>query len=79
MMVYAGDDLGDIAALRAVREAGGCALVVDHGRETPLLLLELAGQTYAGPGELQAGWPGGDDWRLTAPAIRHSYGSASGH
>ena len=32
--VYAGDDLGDLPALDAVRRAGGAALVVDHGAET---------------------------------------------
>jgi trehalose 6-phosphate phosphatase len=47
-VAYAGDDVGDIPALRAAREAGGYALVVDHGRETHPLLLELADQTYAG-------------------------------
>jgi trehalose 6-phosphate phosphatase len=47
-VAYAGDDVGDIPALRAVREAGGYALVVDHGHETHPLLLELADQTYAG-------------------------------
>lgn len=47
-VAYAGDDVGDIPALRAAREAGGYALVVDHGRETNPLLLELADQTYAG-------------------------------
>jgi trehalose 6-phosphate phosphatase len=47
-VAYAGDDVGDIPALRAVREAGGYALVVDHGRETNPLLLKLADQTYAG-------------------------------
>jgi trehalose 6-phosphate phosphatase len=47
--VYVGDDLGDIPALRAVREAGGYALVVDHGPETDPRLLELADEIYAGP------------------------------
>lgn len=47
-IAYAGDDLGDIPALRAVREAGGYALVVDHGSETDPRLLDLADQTYAG-------------------------------
>jgi trehalose 6-phosphate phosphatase len=45
---YAGDDLGDIPALRAVRELGGYALVVDHGSETDPQLLTLADQVYAG-------------------------------
>ena len=47
-VAYAGDDLGDIPALRAVREDGGYALVVDHGSETDPRLLELADQTYDG-------------------------------
>ena len=46
--VYVGDDLGDIPALRAVREMGGYALVVDHGPETDPRLLELADEVYAG-------------------------------
>lgn len=33
-IAYAGDDLGDVPALRAVAEAGGYALVVAHGAET---------------------------------------------
>jgi len=51
---YAGDDLGDIPALAAVRDAGGYALVVDHGAETDPRLLELADQVFAGPGEFWA-------------------------
>jgi trehalose 6-phosphate phosphatase len=47
-IAYAGDDLGDIPALRAVREIGGYALVVDHGSETDSRLLDLADQTYRG-------------------------------
>lgn len=47
-VAYAGDDVGDIIALRAIREARGYALVVDHGHETNPLLLELADQIYAG-------------------------------
>jgi trehalose 6-phosphate phosphatase len=45
---YAGDDLGDIPALRAARDAGGYALVVDHGQETDPRLLELADATFPG-------------------------------
>ncbi len=45
---YVGDDLGDIPALQAAREAGGYALVVDHGPETDPRLLDLADETYAG-------------------------------
>jgi trehalose 6-phosphate phosphatase len=47
-IAYAGDDLGDIPALDAVRAAGGYALVVGNGPETDTRLLELADQTYAG-------------------------------
>jgi trehalose 6-phosphate phosphatase len=47
-IAYAGDDLGDIPALCAVREAGGYALVVDHGSETDPRLLQLADQTFDG-------------------------------
>ena len=45
---YAGDDLGDIPALRAARDAGGYALVIDHGQETDPRLLELADETFPG-------------------------------
>lgn len=45
---YAGDDLGDIPALRAVREAGGYALIVEHGAETDSRLLDLADEIYHG-------------------------------
>lgn len=47
-VAYAGDDLGDIPALRAARNAGGYALVVDHGSETDPQLLAIADQTFAG-------------------------------
>jgi trehalose 6-phosphate phosphatase len=47
---YAGDDLGDIPALQAVRNAGGYALVIDHGPETDPRLLELADETFHGTG-----------------------------
>jgi trehalose 6-phosphate phosphatase len=48
-VAYAGDDLGDIPALRAVRhDFGGYALVVDHGSETDPRVLAEADQTFAG-------------------------------
>jgi trehalose 6-phosphate phosphatase len=47
-VAYAGDDLGDIPALLAVRAAGGYAIVVDHGSETDPRLRELADQTCDG-------------------------------
>ena len=34
-VVYAGDDKGDLAAFAAARDAGGVAIAVDHGDETP--------------------------------------------
>jgi trehalose 6-phosphate phosphatase len=54
-VAYAGDDLGDLPALGAVRAAGGYALVVDHGRETDPRLLQLADQVFPGT-EAFAGW-----------------------
>jgi trehalose 6-phosphate phosphatase len=48
--VYAGDDLGDLPALRVVREAGGYCLAVDHGAETDPRLLAAADQVIAGTG-----------------------------
>ena len=47
-VAYAGDDLGDIPALLAVRAAGGYAIVVDHGSETDPRLRELADQMCDG-------------------------------
>ena len=46
--VYAGDDLGDLPALRVAREAGGYGLVVDHGAETDPIVLAAADQVIAG-------------------------------
>jgi trehalose 6-phosphate phosphatase len=54
-VAYAGDDLGDVPALRAVRRAGGYALVVSHGSETDARLPGLADQTFAGTDDF-AGW-----------------------
>jgi trehalose 6-phosphate phosphatase len=54
-IAYAGDDLGDIPALRVVREAGGYALVVDHGAETDPRLLAVADEVFPGT-------PGFADW-----------------
>jgi trehalose 6-phosphate phosphatase len=48
VIAYAGDDLGDVPALQAVRDLGGYALVVDHGEETDPLLLKLADQSFHG-------------------------------
>jgi len=46
--VYAGDDLGDLPAVHAVRAAGGYGLAVDHGAETDPRLLAAADQVIAG-------------------------------
>ena len=46
--VYAGDDLGDLPALRVVHAAGGYGLVVDHGPETDPKLLAAADQVIGG-------------------------------
>jgi trehalose 6-phosphate phosphatase len=48
VVAYAGDDLGDLPALRAARAAGGYALVIDHGQETDPRLLAAADETFAG-------------------------------
>jgi trehalose 6-phosphate phosphatase len=55
LFAYAGDDLGDIPALKAAKESGGYALVVDHGNETDPRLLDLADETFAGT-EAFAAW-----------------------
>ena len=55
LFAYAGDDLGDIPALKAASESGGYALVVDHGHETDPRLLDLADETYPGT-EAFASW-----------------------
>lgn len=38
LVVYAGDDLGDLPAFAEVRRRGGIAIGVDHGPETPPVL-----------------------------------------
>jgi trehalose 6-phosphate phosphatase len=65
-VAYAGDDLGDIPALRFVREAGGYALVVDHGAETDRRLLDVAD-------EISLGTPGFASWLAAlAAAAEHA-------
>lgn len=49
-VVYAGDDRGDLPALAAARAAGGYALVVDHGEETPQQVREAADVVLDGTG-----------------------------
>jgi trehalose 6-phosphate phosphatase len=46
--VYAGDDLGDLPALRVVHDGGGYGLAVDHGAETDPKLLAAADEVIAG-------------------------------
>ena len=46
--VYAGDDVGDLPALRVVREAGGYGLAVDHGAETDPRLLAAVDEVISG-------------------------------
>ncbi len=48
VVAYAGDDLGDIPALRVMHETGGYALVIDHGAETDPGLLAVADEVYQG-------------------------------
>jgi len=52
---YVGDDRGDLAAFAAVRELGGVAVAVDHGRETPPGLLAQADVVVTGA-EGVGGW-----------------------
>lgn len=52
--VYCGDDLGDLPALRAVRELGGVAVLVSDG-ETPEALDDAADIIMDGP-EAMADW-----------------------
>src|SRR5215467_5097035 len=62
--VYAGDDLGDLPALRVVREAGGYGLVVHHGAETDPELLASADQVIAGT-------DGFADWLAELASVVH--------
>lgn len=54
-IVYAGDDLGDVPALRLVADRGGQALVVTHDGETPPPVVAAATRTFDGV-EAFAGW-----------------------
>lgn len=47
-VVFAGDDRGDLAAFAAVRQAGGYALAVDHGAESPAEVLGAADAVVTG-------------------------------
>jgi trehalose 6-phosphate phosphatase len=49
-LAYAGDDTGDLPALRAVRRRGGLVIVVDHGDETPPELRGIADVCVVGVG-----------------------------
>jgi trehalose 6-phosphate phosphatase len=48
VVVYVGDDKGDLAAFAAVTEAGGYAVAVDHGDETPAQVRAAANVLLAG-------------------------------
>lgn len=48
-LVYVGDDLGDLPALQAARRAGGVAMAVDHGAETPDEVRLAADIVFDGP------------------------------
>jgi trehalose 6-phosphate phosphatase len=54
-VAYAGDDLGDLPAMRAVRAMGGVALAVTHGGETPPELRPAADLAFPGV-EAFTGW-----------------------
>lgn len=51
-LAYLGDDLGDLAAFEAVRDAEGFAVAVDHGAETPAALRTAADVLLDGPAEV---------------------------
>jgi trehalose 6-phosphate phosphatase len=55
-LVYAGDDIGDLAAFDAVHELGGHAIAVAHSGElqaaTPHELLSVADLVFSGPEEV---------------------------
>jgi trehalose 6-phosphate phosphatase len=48
VVVYAGDDRGDLPAFAAAQQANGFAVVVDHGTETPADVLAVADVTLPG-------------------------------
>jgi trehalose 6-phosphate phosphatase len=48
VLVFVGDDRGDMAAFRAAHDAGGYALAVDHGSESPAEVLAAADATLMG-------------------------------
>lgn len=48
-VAYIGDDRGDLPAFRAVRAAGGVAVAVDHGPETPEQVRAAADLVLDGP------------------------------
>ena len=53
-VVYVGDDLGDLPALRAARQGQGAAVVVDHGSETPEVLRDEADLVLEGVAAVEA-------------------------
>ena len=54
-VVYVGDDRGDLPALAAARDAGGLAIVVDHGTETVAEVRAAGDVVLDGPGAV-ASW-----------------------
>lgn len=54
VLVYAGDDRGDLPALAVARELGGHAVVVEHGSETAPELLGAADLVLQGTDEVAA-------------------------
>jgi trehalose 6-phosphate phosphatase len=52
-VVYVGDDLGDLPALAAAREAGGYPVVVEHGAETPAEVRAVGDVILEGPAGVQ--------------------------
>lgn len=57
VVVYVGDDLGDLPAFAAARDLGGGAIAVDHGDETPGPVRDAADAVLAGT-DAVADWLG---------------------
>jgi trehalose 6-phosphate phosphatase len=72
-VVFVGDDLGDLAAFRAVREHGGAAVAVDAGEETDPRLLAAADVVLPGT-DAVAEWL----YRLRDVLERHHAGRPRG-
>jgi len=57
LVVYAGDDIGDLPAFAAVRALGGTTIAIDHGTETDPRVLQAGDAILAGPPAV-ASWLG---------------------